>query len=381
MHVWYADGPDAPLSNPFTACAAAGIDADRADVTLGWMTEQPTWLDDTRLEIGTVLAGYALAKPVNAGTVTDNEARLSAVPSLIAEARPDLALVTGVRRGDVLAFGSSVGWGDVLARTAGRVVVEIDDHGVDLGGPEIEGNIVTTIQRPVGAASAGSATSRPADDIDRTIGAHVASLVPDGASLQFGPGGIGEGICASLTRPVAIWSGLVTEAMAQLADRDLLAKPVVAAYAWGGDAIRRLAATGMLELVSSTETHDISLISSIPNFVGCNTGLQVDLTGAVNVSRVGSRTIAAVGGHADFCAGASRSVGGISVIALRSTTSRGSSTIVARVDVVSTSGIDVDVIVTEHGVADLRGVDHRERARRIAHVAAPEYREELSHQP
>ncbi len=374
MHVWYADGPDAPLSDPFTALASAGLTAERCRVTLGWMVEPLGWLDDPRLEVSTVLAGYALAGPVNRGTVTAIDARLSAVPSLIAEARPDVAVVSGVRRGDALAFSRSVGWGDVLARSAGAVVVEVDEHGVDLGGPEIEGIIVATIERPARPPGASSATSRRADEIDRAIGAQVAALLPDGATLQFGPGGIGEGIAASLERPVAIWSGLVTEAMAELADRGLLLRPVVAAYAWGGEAIARLAAEAMLELVSSTRTHDISLVSSIPRFVGCNTALQIDVQGAVNVSRVGGRTIAAVGGHADYCAGASRSVGGLSVIALRSTTARGISTVVPRVEVVSTSGIDVDVVVTEHGVADLRGLGQRDRAARIAAIAAPDHR-------
>jgi acyl-CoA hydrolase len=66
------------------------------------------------------------------------------------------------------------------------------------------------------------------------------------------------------------------------------------------------------------------------------------------------------------------------VIALRSTTRSGVSTIVAEVEVVSTPRCDVDVVVTEHGIADLRGVDDRERARRLAAVAAPAHRDHLA---
>ena len=98
----------------------------------------------------------------------------------------------------------------------------------------------------------------------------------------------------------------------------------------------------------------------------------------MNVERVGGRIVGGVGGHADFCAGASRSPGGLSVIALRSMTARGESTIVPRVDVVTTPRTDVDMVVTEHGVADLRGLDDAARAARIVAVAAPEHRESLS---
>src|SRR5690606_2574202 len=158
---------------------------------------------------------------------------------------PDVAVIAGVRRGSALAFGSAVGWADVLARTADRVVVEIDDDGADLGAPEIVGNVVATVPRPAAPAHP-AASSRPADAVDLRIGALVAALRPDEPTLQFGPGGIGEGIARAVGRPVRIWSGLVTDAMAGLHVRGLLLDPVVATYAWGGEPIRALAAADML---------------------------------------------------------------------------------------------------------------------------------------
>ena len=111
--------------------------------------------------------------------------------------------------------------------------------------------------------------------------------------------------------------------------------------------------------------------------MACNTALQVGLDGAVNVERVGGVQVAGIGGHADFCAGASRAPGGLSVIALRSTTRGGGVDGRPRVEVVTTPRCDIDVVVTEHGVADLRGVDDEERAQRLVEVAAPEHRAEL----
>ena len=84
-----------------------------------------------------------------------------------------------------------------------------------------------------------------------------------------------------------------------------------------------------------------------------------------------------MGGHADFCVGASRSVGGLSIIALRSVAGNGRPTIVPAVDVVSTSRSDIQVVVTEHGIADLRNVGDDERARRLIAIAAPEHRADL----
>ena len=372
----YADGPSAPRIAPATAARLAGLDdGPPHDVLLGWTLERHAWLAEPDVTGRTVLAGYGLSAAVIDGRITPLPVRLSAVPKLLRDDPPTVGVVAGVRSGAGYSFSGSVGWGDVLAATAGRVVVEVDEAGVDLGGPAIEGNIVAEVVRP--AATGRLVGPRPADEIDLRIGAMVASLVPDDATLEFGPGGVGEGIARALDRPVGIWSGLCTEAMAALHGRGLLREPVVAAYTMGGAAIRELAAADMLRLTPTTITHDLSRLSAIPRFIGCNTALQVGLDGSANVERVAGRVIAAIGGHSDFCAGASRSTGGISIIAVRSTNRRGDSTIVPRVDVVSTQRSDIDVVVTEHGIADLRGVTERERTARMIDVAAPEHRSDL----
>src|SRR6202012_3210226 len=123
-------------------------------------------------------------------------------------------------------------------------------------------------------------------------------------------------------------------------------------------------------------THDVTGISAIGRFAAVNPALQVGLDGAVNVEQVGGRVVAGPGGHPDFCAGASRSPGGLSIIALPATAG-GRSTIVVRPDVVSTPRCDVDVVVTEHGVADLRHLDDQERAGQLIAIAAPEHRDAL----
>jgi acyl-CoA hydrolase len=374
--VVYGDGYGSPRSSPAEVLAAAGLTGD-PEVLLCWFVEELSWLSSPTLRGRTAMAGYGAAKAVAAGRLDLVSVRLSGMPALVAHLRPDVCVVTGVRRSSGgFGFGTTVGWSYSAARLAECVVIEVDEDGFDFGGPDIPGNIVATIARPQAAQVAESA-ARPADAIDLRIGANVASLVPDGATLQFGPGGVGEGICLALDRPVSIWSGLVTDAMAGLAPRGLLAGKVTAGYIWGGEPVRDLARAGLLNLQPIEVTHDITKVSQTPRFIGCNTALQVDLAGSVNIEQLRGRQITSIGGHSDFCTGASRSPGGLSVIALRSTTPKGESSIVSVVERVSTQRSDVSAIVTEHGIADLRGASDNERALRIVEVASPEHRQAL----
>jgi len=376
MRIAYADGPLGPRSNPADIAALLGHTGP-IDLFLGWMVDRPQWLADPALTGRTYMAGFAMTRAVAEGRFQALPMRLSAVPAYLGNWAPDVGVVTGVRRGDGYAFTSSVGYADLLALAATQVVVEVLDDADDMGAPPIVGNIVATVARPPAPAEAPAA-QRPGDDVDTRIGAHVVSLLPPDATLQFGPGGIGEAIANSLTQPVRIWSGLCTDAMAALADRNLLAAPVVTAYTWGGEPVRRLAAAGLLELCSVGRTHDLTQVSAIPRFVGCNTALQVGLDGSINLERVNGKVITSVGGHADFCVAASRSVGGMSIVSVRSTNAKGDSTIVPTVEVVSTQRSDIGLVITEHGIADLRGVDDAERARRLIAVGAPEHRTMLS---
>jgi acyl-CoA hydrolase len=367
----YADGPDSARSAPTAITGVTGVGAH--EVFLGWTPADRSWLASPTLRGRTVIPGYALANAVAEHRLEYVPVRLSGVPRLVAGVlRPEIAVVPGVRRGGELVFAGGPGWGPAVARAADQVVVELRDESADLGGPPIPGEIAATVDAP-GPDDPPPPLRQP-DAVDLEIGRNVVSLLPVDPTLQFGPGGIAAAIVACIERPVRIWSGLITDTTAGLADRGLLADRAVAAYTWGGEPVARLAAAGSLLLLPVEETHDIGRISAIDRFVACNTALQVGLDGSVNVERVGGRLVTGIGGHPDFSAGAVGSEGGLSVIALRSTTRRGVSTIVTTPEVVSTPRCDVEVVVTEHGIADLRGVDDDERARRLVAIAAPEHR-------
>jgi acyl-CoA hydrolase len=366
----YPDGADSARISPAAVSELLGL--GEVDVLLGWTPEPRPWLTAESLSGLTTMAGYCLGPAVLDGRLRYVPARLSAVPHLVERLRPKVAVVAGVRRGSDFAFRGTVGWGPAAARAAGSVIVELDDDADDLGAPLIPGRISGVVDRD---GNGSSPTPRACDDVDLAIGRRVAALLPDDPTLQFGPGGIAEAIISSLDRPVRIFSGLLTDSMASLPARGLLTGTVTAGYVYGGEPIVELARAGRLALEPVEVTHDVTAVAAIPRFVACNTALQVSLDGSVNVERVRSRLVAGIGGHADYCAAAARSCGGFSLIALRSTDRQGNSTIVPRVDVVSTPRCDVDVVVTEHGVAELRGIDDEERAERIAAVAAPQHRD------
>lgn len=370
----YPDGADSARLDPFSVAAHLGL-AD-PEVLLGWTPESRPWLADPQLRGRTFMAGYGLAPAISAGRIRYLPLRLSSVPSYLEAHAPAVAVVSAVRRGADFAFRGTVGWGPAAARSAAAVVVEVDDQAPDLGGPLVPGRIAAVLERPALTGQEPPLPRSP-EAVDLAIGELIVSLLPSEPTLQLGPGGIAEGVVASLDRPVRIFSGLITDAMAALVDKDLLIGTATAGYVWGGDRLTALVRSGRLELAPIEQTHDLTRVSAIPRFIGCNTALQVGLDGSVNVEQVGGRVVAGIGGHADFCTAATRSRGGLSLIALRSTDRRGNSTIVPRVDVVSTPRCDVDVVVTEHGIADLRGVDDGERCRRMIALAAPPHRPAL----
>lgn len=372
--VVYGDGPDGPLPDPRTLDTVRRL--EHPELLVGWVVRRPGWLDDVGLTVTTVLAGVGLRAAVRAGRVRHTPRRLSAMPAVLAgELRPDVAVVGARSDGDGWRSIPSVGWAPAAARAARQVVIErwAPAPGGTAPTPPIEGNIVEVVDRadppdPPQAAAPG--------ERERRIAARVAALIPDGATLQWGPGALGAAVVAALTRPVRVHSGVVTDELAVLAGRGLLAGPAVATYLWGGARLHGLAAGGAVRLESVMSTHDPARLAAIPRFVAVNTGLEVGLDGAVGVEGPPGRPVSGPGGHPDFCLGASRSPGGLSIVAVRSTVGRRSA-IVARPSVVSTPRTDVDVVVTEHGTADLRGRTDAERAALLIGVADPAWREAL----
>jgi acyl-CoA hydrolase len=378
--VAYADGPDGPLPDPQVIEALAGTPVE---LLLGWVVRRPAWLERTGVPITTVMLGPGMRAAAAAGRVRPVATRLSAVPGLLAgRLRPDIAVVGAARVGSEPGWRlvGSPGWALAAVRAASRVIIERwpsppPDSPL---GPPIGPYLPPC--RVLGVVERTDPPDAPPDpragpELGQ-IGRLVAPLIPDGATIQWGPGAVGASVVAALERPVRVRSGLVTDELVDLSARGLLSAPAEAAYLWGGPMLNEMVARGRLRLEEVGYTHDLTALATTERFVAVNTALQVGLDGAANVEMVGGRMVSGPGGHPDFAAGASRSPGGLSIVALPAA-SGGRSNIVASPDVVSTPRCDVDVVVTEHGVADLRGCPDAERAARIIAVAAPEHRAEL----
>lgn len=373
--VAYGDGPWAPTVDP--AAVARLCDLDEPDVLLGWTVEEVPWLEAIGPErVTSVSAGYRLGRAVAAGVVQVRSTAISAMPGVLeGELRPDVAVVSGRPAGTGFVFGPSVGWAHAAARSARRgVVVDVRPGLPAYDAPPIPGEILAVVEGP---ALPSAAAGRPPTPIEKAVGATVAELVPPGATLELGVGTVVDAAAAALAVGVRIRSGLVTDALVRLERQGLLLDRAETTYAWGGDGLAALSAAGRLRVVPSDQSHDIARLAGFEQFTAVNSALEVGLDGSVNVEILDGRPVSGLGGHPDFCAAAARSDGGLSIVALTATR-RGRSAIVPVVEKVSTPAADVHLVVTEHGVADLRGIDAAERRRRLIAVAAPEFRDRLA---
>ncbi len=231
----------------------------------------------------------------------------------------------------------------------------------------------------------------PLGDVERRIARHVAGLIPDGATLQVGIGSIPQAIMEALgdRRDLGVHSllvdhmlalvetGVITNARKRLHPGRMDIGEIMGTarlFRWSHD-------NRIINMEPSDILHDPQVVGGLGNFVSVNSALEVDLLGQVNAESVDGRQITGIGGQFDFVLGASRAEGGRSIIALASTGRGGAvSRIVARLPAgarVTTPRFLGDCVVTEYGVAELRGKSDAGRARALARIAHPAYREAL----
>lgn len=220
------------------------------------------------------------------------------------------------------------------------------------------------------------------DPVAEAIGRHCAELVPPGATVEVGVGTIPSAVLFALAgRPgLAVHTGAISDGVVPLLPR--LERPVVCTQAIGSRSFTRaLHANDAFDFQPCSVTHDTRRIAAIPRFMAIQAALSVDLRGQANLEVIDGRTVGGAGGAADFARGATLSPGGRSIVALPATARGGSvSRIVAGPgprSAVTLPAHDVDYVVTEYGVAGLRGRTLAERAEALIRVAAPEFRAAL----
>lgn len=232
--------------------------------------------------------------------------------------------------------------------------------------------------------------SRQPDAIDRVIAGKVAGLIEDGATLQLGIGSLPAAILSALSdhRHLGIHTGSLFDPVIDLIQSGAIDNSrkgidtgvTIAGLLLGTRKLFSFADRNPhVAMRSSLYTHDIEVLGRLNKFTALNSAIEVDLTGQVNAEVADGRYIGAVGGAADFLRGAHRSKGGLPVVALRSRAGGRSKIVAALSGPVSTSRADAGIIVTEYGVADLRGQPLRERIKRMIDIAHPDDRDAVDY--
>lgn len=217
------------------------------------------------------------------------------------------------------------------------------------------------------------------------IVARVAALVADGATLQTGIGGAPAAIYERLIdhRNLVIRSGMITPGFRTLAESGALAPGGhITGVALGtADFYRFLSENDVIAFADARITHGAASLAGVDRFVSIGSALEVDLFGQVNLEWRGERMVSGVGGAPDFMRAASRSPGGLSIIALPASAGGGKiSRIVPRL-ISPTSSIsrgDIDAVVTEFGVARLKHLSLDERAEALMAIADPRHQAGLA---
>lgn len=217
-------------------------------------------------------------------------------------------------------------------------------------------------------------------EVQRAVAHHVAKLVPDGATVQLGIGGLAVAVAAALRdrRGLKVRSGMVGDWFLDLVDSGAIdaAMPdsCLASLALGSQRLYgSLSRDGLLGFAHPSQL--VQPVAGSP-LMAINSAIEVDLRGQVNAEFLGERYVGAVGGQTDYFR-AARASAGLAILALPSTTGRGASRIVPQCAWATATQSDVDVIVTEHGAADIRATTLQERSALIADIADPRHRGSL----
>ena len=270
-----------------------------------------------------------------------------------------------------------VQFNSAMPRTLGDSFVHISD--IDLA-VEVD---VPPYQHAVGAIG----------EIERTIGEHVADLVPDGATLQLGIGAIPAATALALRdkHDLGIHTEMFTDAVVDLVEAGVVSGArkernrgkIVTAFVMGTSRLYDFVHDNpMVEMRPVDFTNDTHVIRSFSRMVAINSAIEVDLTGQVVADSIGHRLYSGVGGQMDFVRGAALASEGRAIIALPSTAAGGS---VSRISSslkegagIVTTRAHVRTVVTEWGVAELFGKSTRERAEALISIAHPDFRDELA---
>jgi acetyl-CoA hydrolase len=256
-------------------------------------------------------------------------------------------------------------------------------------------NYIVPVNYPISELLMGEGESSA---IVEKIAGYIAELIPDAATMQLGIGAIPDAVLKFLfdKRDLGIHTELFSDGVIDLVNAGVLTNAqktlhpgkIVAGFMIGTKRLYDWADDNpLIELHRTEYVNDPFVIAQNERMVAINSAIEVDLTGQVCADSIGPKLYSGVGGQLDFIYGASRSKGGVPIIALPSTNTMRDGTVLSKIAPllkhgagVVTSRNHVRYLVTEYGVADLYGKTIRERATQLINIAHPEFREDLKKQ-
>jgi acyl-CoA hydrolase len=341
-------------------------------------------------------AGKETRKLINQGRADYVPIFLSELPKLLrkGEQRVDTALVqvSPPDRHGNCSLGISVEATRAACDVAGRIIAHINPSM-----PRTHGDGFINVRDIHSAFEADepliTVDSRQAGGIANKIGANVASLIDDGACLQMGIGAIPDAAlrCLGDRRDLGVHTEMFSDGVLPLLEGGVINNRLkkvapgrtVTGFAMGTRALYDFVSDNPEVTFLDIEfVNNPTVIAKNPRVTSINSALQIDLSGQVCADSIGPRIYSGVGGQVDFVLGATYSEHGKSIIALPSTAHDGQltrlvTTLAAGAGVVTTRA-QVDYVVTEYGVAELRGRSLVQRARDLIAIAHPDFRETLA---
>lgn len=349
----------------------------------------PDLLQSGQLHLKSFFPHPALKEASRLGLVDYVPASLSTLPGLLRNGfiRPDFAFlqVSPPNEFDMCSFGPAADLAEAILDTNIPVIAEMNRQMPFVYGPQAASERFAAIVETDRALL--EVPSLVAGPIEKQVAANVAELIPDGATVQLGVGTIPEAVMDFLKvrRNLGLHGGALSDGLVDLYESGAVTnalKPfdyckTVSSLLIG---TRRLFdfvhQNPLLELQPIDRCNHPALIAQIPNFVSVNSALEVDYWGQVNAETIGDWQLAGVGGQLDYVSGTWYGQDSLSVIALPSATPGGKPRIVPRLVGGANFGVTVttprhmaQLVVTEKGVADLRGKSLSEREKLLRSIS------------
>lgn len=354
----------------------------------------PAFSDSFR--VNALFIGHNVRQAVQEGRADFTPIFLSEIPGLFRDGYlpVDVALISLSPPDEhgFCSFGVEVGTTKPAAESARIIIAEVNQQM-----PRTLGNSFIHLSRidhivevdyPLPEAPQGGST-----DEHLQVGANIAEMIPNGATLQMGIGSIPDAVLKNLGnhKDLGIHTELFSDGVVEMVENGVITcsrksfhpGKIIAGFLFGTKRLYQFIHNNpLIELHPTDYVNDPFNIAQNDRMVAINSALEVDLTGQVCADSIGPRLYSGAGGQVDFIRGAARSKGGLPIVALLSTAKGGTLTRIVPLlkhgSGVVTSRSDVHFVVTEFGVASLYGKSIRKRAIELINISHPDFREELT---